>query len=172
MRPEKVDRMQTFRPAHPGDAEAIAVIHRHDHVTPFVSERSTAEIRASIANLAERYLVLCGEAGDCLGFSYLFGLDGNDQRAELRQLAVASPGQGHGAALLRQTVAFVFEHLLKNRLWLDVFPQNAPARALYARHGFVEEGTLREAYLLPSGFQSTIVMSILARDYYAARRQP
>lgn len=59
-------------------------------------------------------------------------------------VAPAWQGQGHGRALLDRLAAWA--HVRGDlALWLEVRQSNAGARALYARHGFVQVG-LRKAY--------------------------
>jgi ribosomal protein S18 acetylase RimI-like enzyme len=54
-------------------------------------------------------------------------------------------GRGWGRALVETTIAWAREH---GFAWLDlgVFAENAPARVLYAKLGFVELGTWRDRF--------------------------
>ncbi|GGX70944.1 hypothetical protein GCM10007385_44930 [Tateyamaria omphalii] len=99
-----------------------------------------------------------------MGFAYLVGMWEKNQAVELRQLAVQTPGQGHGGFLLSAVRREVLENRQKNQLWLDVFSENTQTRNLYQKNGFVEEGLLRQAYLWKGGFQSTVIMSVLAQE--------
>ena len=54
-------------------------------------------------------------------------------------------GQGVGTAILRAAIAATRE-LGAHKLALQVWPHNEPARRLYRRHGFAEEGLLRRHY--------------------------
>jgi putative acetyltransferase len=59
-------------------------------------------------------------------------------------------GRGIGTALLRALLDTADNWINLKRLELTVFVDNAPAVALYERHGFENEGTLR-AYAFRNG---------------------
>jgi diamine N-acetyltransferase len=52
-----------------------------------------------------------------------------------------------------------------------VKPGNERARRAYAAVGFAEEGVLRDALRTEDGYESLILMSILAPDWEAGRRE-
>ena len=160
--------MLTIRRATPDDAAAIVAIHHLGHVERYVGERTQEEVVASINNQDEMYLVAIEDSSTCVGFAYLVGLEDSNLSVELRQFAIGKPGAGYGRQLLRHCIAEVFKARQRNRLWLDVFPDNTPARRLYASCGFVEEGTLREVYFWKDSFHSTIVMSMLSSEFRSA----
>jgi RimJ/RimL family protein N-acetyltransferase len=62
-----------------------------------------------------------------------------------------------------------FRDLHAHRFWLDVRSLNTRALRLYASEGFVEEGRLRECLRVgtddTAGWESLVVMSLLAREY-------
>lgn len=78
-------------------------------------------------------------------------LDGGRLPAELHRATLGmgverhARNRGHGRALLETAIAWARRHGLA---WLDlgVFAHNAPARALYRKHGFVEIGTSRDRF--------------------------
>ena len=107
-----------------------------------------------------------GAAGPC-GFAILRGLALPERAIELKRVAVSTPGRGRGSALLRLVIRQVFEDLGAHRLWLDVYADNARARAAYRGLGFVEEGTLRDGALRADGFVSLVLMSMLEHEYRA-----
>ena len=49
--------------------------------------------------------------------------------------------------------------------------RNTRAKALYDGEGFVVEGELREAVKVADGFDSLVVLSMLAGEYAARRAQ-
>lgn len=105
-------------------------------------------------------------AQDRLGFMVLGGLTSDAASIELSRMAVVDPGQGLGARAMEAVKALAFDTLGANRLWLDVFDDNARARRVYSRAGFVEEGLLREAVRRPDGsIGSLVVMSMLRREW-------
>jgi RimJ/RimL family protein N-acetyltransferase len=76
----------------------------------------------------------------------------------------AYTAKGHGARLIEASIAWA---LASTRLvWIDlgVFEHNAPARKLYKRMGFVENGIRPDAFRIDSGIAVTdISMSLRLR---------
>ena len=75
-----------------------------------------------------------------VGFVLLAGLRRDDRVIELRRVVITTPGQGLGRAAIQAVKRLVFDSLGGERLWLDVKPDNAQLRALYASEGFREDG--------------------------------
>jgi RimJ/RimL family protein N-acetyltransferase len=63
----------------------------------------------------------------------------------------AFTGQGHGRALLETAVRWARRDAELDWIDLGVFSDNAPARRLYARMGFVEVGLRVDAFHLDAG---------------------
>ena len=74
----------------------------------------------------------------------------------------AARGRGIGSALLRAAVEAAWASGL-TRIELSVRADNAKARALYERHGFVTEGLLRRAFRLDGQYFDAVAMA-LVRD--------
>ena len=106
-----------------------------------------------------------------MGFLILIGCRSRHQSLELKRMVVRSKGAGFGRAALRVAKKVAFDDLGAHRLWLDVKAHNEGARALYDSEGFVVEGVLRESVRTDTGFQSLIVMSMLAPEFEARRTQ-
>lgn len=85
----------------------------------------------------------------------MFGVD----ELHLLNIAVARHchGQGWAHNLLELLVGLCRAHRL-SAIWLEVRPSNERARALYARHGYVEAGVRRHYYPAPDGREDAIVM--------------
>ena len=73
----------------------------------------------------------------------------------------ADRGQGLGAEAMAMTVDYCWRHLNLSRLWLAVFAGNAPARALYRRLGFAEEGCARSAVFIDGCWVDVVQMALL-----------
>jgi len=157
--------MISFRYAVGDDAGFIVKTQRHAEVAEFIGFCDEAEILASIADPEQAYLIALDDDRNAVGFAYLRQLGRPERSIELYRLAIADRNKGYGGAFLELLLAEAFGPLKANRLWLDVFPENARARTVYQRLGFVEEGTLRDVYIQDGKFRSTIIMSILAREY-------
>ncbi len=87
-------------------------------------------------------------------------------------IAIGDPddtGHGYGSDALRTLVRFGFDHLRLERIELDVYDFNDPARRMYERVGFVHEGTLRHALYSEGVFHDVHRMSIVRAEWTAAR---
>lgn len=79
----------------------------------------------------------------------------------------AATGQGYGGDAILALLAFGFGRLRLERVWLDVFEANEPARRLYERLGFVTEGILRHEFWRDGEWIDTHRMAILSADWRA-----
>lgn len=104
-----------------------------------------------------------------IGFLLLAGRASAHQSVEFRRIVIAEKGKGYGKEALKLVKQLVFEQWQAHRLWLDVFDHNQRARQVYASEGFVEEGILRECVLRGEHFESLVMMSLLAHEYFHAQ---
>jgi len=153
-----------FDLAGPDDIPAIMAIERLPGYDKLVGRWDSGKHRAEMASPSVRYLAL-REGGALAGFAIVLGLDDPNQRAHLKRIAVAAPGLGAGARLLRGVVDHVFAESRTNRLDLDVFVGNDRAKRAYERAGFTAEGVMREHHATPEGFCDVWLMSILRREW-------
>lgn len=96
--------------------------------------------------------------------------------ARLRHVARIGPlavspdwqGQGVGAQLLRQVLTLADDWLNLHRLELLVYANNPGAIALYEKHGFAIEGTLRDVAFQGGHYIDAHIMSRLRRHAITA----
>jgi RimJ/RimL family protein N-acetyltransferase len=74
-------------------------------------------------------------------------------------------GEGYGPEAGRLILDHGFRQLGLHRIFLRVFSFNERAQRVYAKLGFVREGTLRESYFRDGTFHDTLVMSILREEW-------
>jgi len=67
--------------------------------------------------------------------------------------------RGVGSALMAEAIRWA-EQMGVEKLALSVYPDNAPARALYAKFGFVEEGRMTGHSKKSIGYRDEIVMGL------------
>jgi ribosomal-protein-alanine N-acetyltransferase len=81
--------------------------------------------------------------------------------AHLLNLSVAPRWQrkGIGHELTRFFVKLARDYGA-DKIYLEVRPTNAAARALYARHGFAEIGVRRDYYPTPEGREDALIMEL------------
>lgn len=151
-------------PAGPADIAAIMAIERLPGYDALVGRWPAERHAAEMAKPSVRYFAL-REGGALAGFAIVVGLGDPDARAHLQRIAVAAPGEGGGARLLRGVIDRVFAETETNRLDLDVFVGNDRAKRAYERAGFTAEGIMREHHATPEGFRDVWLMSVLRREW-------
>jgi diamine N-acetyltransferase len=114
-------------------------------------------------NLAHQIIEL--DTVERVGFILLSDLTSPHMSIEFRRIVVTAKRQGLGRAAVRAVKRFAFPERGAHRLWLDVKQHNMRARRLYESEGFVVEGVLRECLKGETGFESLVVMSMLASEY-------
>lgn len=80
----------------------------------------------------------------------------------------APKGVGLGTSFMNLALKYVFQEKMYHRIWLHVRENNIPARKLYLKLGFKDEGLERDAVLNGSKFISQLRMSILESEFKGA----
>ena len=114
----------------------------------FADPWSTQDFRDCVTSDALFVVVEAGATKEIAG--YVVALDAADE-GEILNLAVAPRGRRHG--LGRALVQNILEALTARgvrQVYLEVRESNAPARALYAAHGFKEAGRRKQYYRRPA----------------------
>lgn len=137
----------TVRSIRPSDAEAIAELYALPGFrfgTLRMPHPSPEAIRAWIDKIAGHSLVILAE-GQLVASGGLTCHDGRRSHAGSIGMGVHDDwtGRGIGARLLAELLDIADNWLGLRRIELTVYTDNAPAVALYRKHGFVVEGCLR-----------------------------
>ncbi len=159
-----------LRRATEADIPFIMDTERKPGYDQFIGRYGVEEHLAQLANPAFAYLIGEDSEGTPLGFVILMDLNRRDGNACVKRIAVASPEKGVGTPLLTGAVDFAFLETNAHRLWLDVVSGNLRAQTVYRKVGFIQEGVLREAALLPDGSRSDFFLMSILRPEWAARR--
>lgn len=77
----------------------------------------------------------------------------------------SSRGQGLGEKALKVTLSWAFNRLGLHRVWLHTFQDNMVAEKLYTKHGFVFEGTERDALFWEGCYVSQRRWSLLEHEW-------
>lgn len=157
--------------ALPEDVSVIVAIEQIPEYRNYIGSWSADEHRRMMANADNEYFVSRDASGAVAGFAILQGLQSEHRNLHLKRIAVRTPNQGVGRALLEHAIARAFQHHGAHRFWLDVFDTNARARNLYAAYGFREEGAMREAVLRDGEYHTLVLMSLLDREYTSWQHQ-
>lgn len=155
-----------LRPTMSSDLEFVLSLEQDAENLPFITPWERTQHEAAIRFPDFRHFIVEGGEGlDAVGFLILIGCKSQHQSLELKRMVVRSKGHGYGRAALRVAKKVAFDDLGAHRFWLDVKQRNTRAKALYDSEGFVVEGTLRESVRTAEGFESMIVMSVLAAEF-------
>lgn len=101
---------------------------------------------------------------EIVGFG-LINMDFKSNRFEIRRIAIVKKGVGYGKEAMKALIKYAFEETDTNKIWLDVYPDNAKGIKLYESLGFHKDGVLRQNYKSERGYLDQIVYSILKDEY-------
>ncbi len=167
-----------LRPTMLSDLDFVGSVEDDPANRPFITPWERVQHEGAVRFPDFRHFIVeAGPGYPSAGFVILQGCRNPHGSVELKRLVLQarSHGQGHGRACVRLLADMAFRDLGAHRFWLDVKSENVRALALYRGEGFVEEGRLRESVRSGHGFDSLIVMSMLASEHEAlveARRSP
>lgn len=133
-----------------GDVARVAAIEATVYSHPWTVGNFTDSLEADY----DCWALEC--AGELVGYAVMMVAVGE---AHLLNLSVAAPwqGRGLGADFVRFLLARA-RALGAERLYLEVRPSNAAARALYASAGFTRIGVRRGYYPAADGREDALVM--------------
>lgn len=155
-----------LRPATPQDVEFIVATERLPGYDRLVGRWEADEHHHALTRSDTRYLIGAVPGGPPRGFVILQPHGDVHEGSKIKRIAVETPGEGFGTALLNGAIRWVFANSSVERVWLDVFVHNDRARRAYARVGLREDGLLRQAYRLPDGsLVDRVIMSVLRCEW-------
>lgn len=172
-----------LRPLRAADAEALFRMHADPEVMRYWSTPPWAGIEQAHAMIdvdrealpAGRHLRLAltlrGDDHVLVGTGSLFNFHEASRRAEIGYvLAREVWGRGLMHEALTALVGFAFETLNLNRLEADVDPRNTASAKSLARLGFVQEGFLRERWIVGDEVSDTALFGLLRSAWKAPAR--
>jgi diamine N-acetyltransferase len=166
-------RAVRLRPTMLSDLDFVISVEQHPANRPFITpwERIQHEGAVRFPDF-RHFIVEAGTGYAAAGFVILQGCRNPHQSVELKRLVLqpSAQGAGLGRSCLRLLAQMAFRDLGAHRFWLDVKGLNLRAQALYRSEGFIEEGRLRESVKVPGGYDSLIVMSMLASEHASRQR--
>ncbi len=172
MRPSAAVRPLALREASADDLAAITGLERRPGFARYVGRSEEAEHWAMLASPAFAYRLGVGQDGAVEAFAILSGLGDPHRNLYLKRVAVVRPGEGVGTAFLKLVIDEAFGRLGAERLHLDCFADNARAQAAYTKLGFTRDGVLRQAYRLPDGTRTDLVLMALLRSEWEGATGP
>jgi diamine N-acetyltransferase len=157
-----------LRPTMLSDLDFVGSVENDPANRPFITPWERVQHEGAVRFPDFRHFIIeAGEAYPSAGFVILQGCRNPHGSVELKRIVLQPKGQGYGRTCVRLLAQMAFRDLGAHRFWLDVKSANARALALYRSEGFVEEGRLRESVRSGAGWDSLIVMSLLAPEHAA-----
>lgn len=161
-----------LRAREPEDAELLhawqsdpEVMRWWDRVYPPLPADLLAELIAAAPTPSfehPSFVVVDRATGAAIGWCGLHHASPTHRHAELAVFVGSAEhrGRGYGTDATRTLCRFAFERMNLARVTLTVFPENAAARAVYAKVGFVEEGVQRRAFWKDGAWHDLVHMAI------------
>ncbi len=157
-----------LRPTMLSDLDFVGSVEDDPANRPFITPWERVQHEGAVRFPDFRHFIVeAGPGYPSAGFVILQGCRNPHASVELKRLVLQPKGHGHGRTCVRLLADMAFRDLGAHRFWLDVKSENVRALALYRSEGFVEEGRLRESVRSGDGFDSLIVMSMLASEHEA-----
>jgi RimJ/RimL family protein N-acetyltransferase len=125
--------------------------------------------RAALADGRHAYFI-AREGAEPIGFAIVRDWASPERVTLVKRIAVCHPGLGHGRSLLSKVVDAAFEETDVWRIWLGVFPENAPARRAYEAVGFQPEGIARGCAFFGNTYRDELVMALLRPEWEAKQK--
>lgn len=120
-------------------------------------------IRSANADQGALYMAI--EVDEVLsGYTFMDQIDWGHRHATETGILVSEPaywGRGLGRAAFGRLLMYAFDDLALHRASLGVLEENARAVRSYEALGFRHEGKRREALLLDTGWEDTLMMGLL-----------
>lgn len=152
------------------DLDAVLRLEQDEENRAYILPWTYEQHQAACSNADLAHCVIeTKQESTLVGFLLLAGRESVHQSVEFRRVVITEKGKGYGREVLKLVKQLVFEQWKVHRLWLDVFDYNHRARHVYASEGFVEEGVLRECVARGGHFESLVLMSLLAQEYFHAQ---
>jgi len=164
-----------LRPTMSSDLDFVISVEHDPANRPFITPWDRTQHEGAIRFPDFRHFIIEAGAGyPSVGFAILQGCRNPHRSIELKRMVLRpdAQGQGIGRDCIRWLAQVAFRDLNAHRFWLDVKALNVRAQALYRSEGFVEEGRLRESVRTADGYDSLIVMSMLAQEHAARGAAP
>lgn len=141
---------------------------------PFDADQWQAHLRAGAESTPPEKIFTAydKETSEILGHGELGSIDSENRSGRIKRILVdpaKRSGKGIGTQIVGRLMELGFDLLKLHRIDLHVLETNIPARNLYRKLGFVEEGIFRECYYRQGIYLSTCRMSILENEYRRSR---
>ena len=163
----------TIRPVTEADTDRIIAWRNAPSVMAHFIYRTPLTRKAHLNWLHNRvetgevaqFVIYDGETA--VGSVYLRDIDRSNQKCEYGIFIGDDNcrGKGIGTAAAKLALAYAFEQLQMNRVYLRVFADNTRAIKSYEKVGFRYEGTFRQDVMIDGVGEDIVFMAILREDW-------
>lgn len=169
----------TLRPPRRGDEADLYAIHSDRAVMRYFSEPPWTDPTRAARQIDEdagrfereesfRFAIVLNDTGRQVGNCTLYALHRQNRRADIGYaLARDHWGRGYMHEALQALLAFAFIDLDLLRLEADIDPRNTASAASLTRLGFVQEGLLRERWIVAGEISDSALYGLLRREWKA-----
>jgi RimJ/RimL family protein N-acetyltransferase len=169
----------TLRPPRRGDEADLFALHADPVVMRYFSEapwtdpeRAARQIDEDAARFEReesfRFAIVLNATGRQIGNCTLYALHRQNRRADIGYtLAPGHWGRGYMHEALQALLTFAFTDQDLLRLEADIDPRNAASAAALKRLGFVQEGLLRERWIVAGEISDSALYGLLRREWQA-----
>jgi len=135
-------------------------------VTEVMEESWFEDALADTSNRRVIFAVEDAGVGELIGMVYLHSIDwvGRTAMFSIMIGGEAYHGRGFGAEATTLGLEIAFEHFNLRKITLMVGADNAPARKVYEKLGFAEEGRLKDHVYYDGAFQDVLYLSKFRAD--------
>jgi len=152
------------------DPEVRSILGAYDLVFPVSVDMEERWIAAESKTEDVHLIVTLKKGSAPLGILSLKDINKRNGSAHLSIiLEKKSWDRGYGTEAVTEVLSFLFHKKNMHRVWLRVAEYNERAIACYKKCGFKVEGTLREDHYASDAWHSSLVMSVLDKDFRRKR---
>ncbi len=148
-----------------GDVEVTRLLG----MKPLTRDSARALLNQQLGDAKGVYFsIVRQDTGQVIGYTFLAQIMRNHHVANEFGIVIGARGlwgQGYGSEATRLMLKYGFRELKLHKIQLLVLDFNERARRLYRRHGFMEEGILREARIVDGVWYDVVLMGILEHEY-------
>ena len=172
-----------LRPPVLGDADALFAIFSDPETMRYWATPPWTTAGQAVARIEQdRECLVSGSAltlvlqpvdgGPIVGRITLFAFVSGSQRAEVGYILARSAwGKGLNHEALHALLNYGFGTLALRRVEADIDPRNKRSASALERFGFIQEGYLRERWLVGSEISDTALYGLLSKDWLAMQAQ-
>jgi RimJ/RimL family protein N-acetyltransferase len=154
------------------DAEATQFVQQR--YFPNTLQKQLEYYRSSIASSSSKIqLGIVPKGGaEIVGVVSLSAIDFLNRKAEFGIMigVKEARSQGYGSEACALMLRHGFEKLGLHKIYLGVHAEHAAAIRSYEKAGFRRDGVLREDAFINGKFADMVIMSVLAREFFAGER--